>query len=116
MATHWPEPLVAEPVARDRGPVLILIEVEKEHRSAFLRALDHLSHDAVVMVPMLALSSPVDLPPDRGAVNGYGLLTMICHSFLLEAVLLPPLSRKNLGRETLSPALFYVLRRAGSPR
>jgi hypothetical protein len=50
MATHWPEPLVAEPVARDRGPVLscpvlILIEVEKEHRSAFLRALDHLSHE-----------------------------------------------------------------------
>ena len=24
-SNHWPEPLVAEPVAHDRGPVLILI-------------------------------------------------------------------------------------------
>ncbi|CAN7738108.1 MFS transporter [Ensifer adhaerens] len=43
----WPEPLVAEPVAHDRGPVLILIEyqVEKHHRRAFLHALDTLSQE-----------------------------------------------------------------------
>ena len=42
---HWPEPLVAEPVAHDRGPVLILIEyrVRKEDRSSFIRAMHHLS-------------------------------------------------------------------------
>ncbi|MBZ9793368.1 MFS transporter [Rhizobium sp. 3T7] len=46
-SNHWPEPLVAEPVAHDRGPVLILIEykVEKQHRSAFLHAIDHLSNE-----------------------------------------------------------------------
>ena len=46
-SNHWPEPLVAEPVAHDRGPVLILIEynVEKHHRSAFLHALDELSEE-----------------------------------------------------------------------
>ncbi|MBX4937893.1 MFS transporter [Rhizobium binae] len=46
-SNHWPEPLVAEPVAHDRGPVLILIEytIEKQHRSAFLHALDHLSQE-----------------------------------------------------------------------
>ena len=33
-----------------------------------------------------------------------------------DVVLLPPLSKKNLGRETLSPALFCVLRRTSSPR
>ena len=46
-SNHWPEPLVAEPVAHDRGPVLILIEynVEKHHRSAFLHALDELSQE-----------------------------------------------------------------------
>ena len=40
-SNHWPEPLVAEPVAHDRGPVLILIEyhVEKHSRTAFLHAL-----------------------------------------------------------------------------
>lgn len=40
-SNHWPEPLVAEPVAHDRGPVLILIEykVTKENRTAFLNAL-----------------------------------------------------------------------------
>lgn len=44
-SNHWPEPLVAEPVAHDRGPVLILIEykVEKQHRAGFLHAIDHLS-------------------------------------------------------------------------
>jgi MFS family permease len=46
-SNHWPEPLVAEPVAHDRGPVLILIEykVEKRHRGAFLHALDQLSQE-----------------------------------------------------------------------
>jgi quinol monooxygenase YgiN len=46
-SNHWPEPLVAEPVAHDRGPVLILIEykVEKQHRGAFLHALDTLSQE-----------------------------------------------------------------------
>lgn len=44
-SNHWPEPLVAEPVGHDRGPVLILIEyhVEKHHRTAFLHAIDALS-------------------------------------------------------------------------
>jgi MFS family permease len=46
-SNHWPEPLVAEPVAHDRGPVLILIEyhVKKHHRTAFLHALAHLSQE-----------------------------------------------------------------------
>ena len=46
-SNHWPEPLVAEPVANDRGPVLILIEykVEKHHRAGFLHHLDHLSQE-----------------------------------------------------------------------
>ncbi|MDX6806176.1 MFS transporter [Terrihabitans rhizophilus] len=46
-SNHWPEPLVAEPVPHDRGPVLILIEyrVEKAHRAAFLHALDELSFE-----------------------------------------------------------------------
>ncbi|MNT32045.1 hypothetical protein D3C72_1679060 [compost metagenome] len=46
-SNHWPEPLVAEPIPHDRGPVLILIEyhVEKHHRTAFLHALDELSHE-----------------------------------------------------------------------
>lgn len=44
-SNHWPEPLVAEPIAHDRGPVLILIEykIEKQNRSALLHALHHLS-------------------------------------------------------------------------
>ncbi|QTL02658.1 MFS transporter [Aquabacter sp. L1I39] len=42
---HWPEPALAEPVANDRGPVLILIEyrIQQEDRTAFLHALNHLS-------------------------------------------------------------------------
>ncbi|APO79007.1 major facilitator superfamily protein (plasmid) [Rhizobium etli 8C-3] len=46
-SNHWPEPLVAEPVGHDRGPVLILIEyhVEKHNRTAFLHAIDRLSHE-----------------------------------------------------------------------
>jgi MFS family permease len=44
-SNHWPEPLVADPVPHDRGPVLILIEyhVAREHRAAFLKALHQLS-------------------------------------------------------------------------
>jgi predicted MFS family arabinose efflux permease len=46
-SNHWPEPLVAEPVENDRGPVLILIEyrVAKHDRTAFLHALDRLSEE-----------------------------------------------------------------------
>lgn len=46
-SNHWPEPLMAEPVAHDRGPVLILIEyrIEKKHRAAFLHTLDSLSQE-----------------------------------------------------------------------
>lgn len=46
-SNHWPEPLTAEPVEHDRGPVLILIEyrVAKADRAAFLHALDGLSHE-----------------------------------------------------------------------
>lgn len=44
-SNHWPEPLTAEPVEHDRGPVLILIEyrVARADRPAFLQALDRLS-------------------------------------------------------------------------
>lgn len=44
-SNHWPEPLVAERVAGDRGPVLILIEyrVKPEDHQAFLAALQRLS-------------------------------------------------------------------------
>lgn len=42
---HWPEPLLAEAVAQDRGPVLILVEyrVGQQDRPAFLDALCRLS-------------------------------------------------------------------------
>ncbi|RYE34704.1 MAG: MFS transporter [Hyphomicrobiales bacterium] len=44
-SNHWPEPLTAEPVDHDRGPVLILIEyrVARTDRPAFLAALNRLS-------------------------------------------------------------------------
>ena len=46
-SNHWPEPLVAEPVANDRGPVLILIDyrVEKHNRAKFLHALNDMSSE-----------------------------------------------------------------------
>jgi hypothetical protein len=46
-SNHWPEPLVAEPVAHDRGPVLILIDyhVEKLNRTKFLHALNDMSSE-----------------------------------------------------------------------
>ncbi|MCR0982358.1 MFS transporter [Roseomonas populi] len=42
---HWPEPLTADPVPHDRGPVLILIEyrVRKADRAAFMHAIQGLS-------------------------------------------------------------------------
>ncbi|MEP9378335.1 MFS transporter [Aquabacter sp. CN5-332] len=44
-SNHWPEPLTAEPVDNDRGPVLILIEYEIDpaDRAAFLATLGRLS-------------------------------------------------------------------------
>jgi MFS family permease len=44
-SNHWPEPLVAEPMPHDRGPVLILIEyhVAKSDRAAFFEAVHTLS-------------------------------------------------------------------------
>ncbi|MDO5056947.1 MAG: MFS transporter [Lautropia sp.] len=44
-SNHWPEPLVAEQVANDRGPVLIHIEyrVAPEDRAAFLAAVHRLA-------------------------------------------------------------------------
>jgi MFS family permease len=44
-SNHWPEPLTAEPVEHDRGPVLIQIEyrVTQEDRPQFLQVLARLS-------------------------------------------------------------------------
>ena len=44
-SNHWPEPMTADPVPHDRGPVLILIEyrIPRAHRTAFLAAVHHLS-------------------------------------------------------------------------
>lgn len=44
-SNHWPEPLVAEPVAHDRGPVMVQVEyrVRKEDRAAFVQAMQRLS-------------------------------------------------------------------------
>ncbi|MFC4167188.1 MFS transporter [Teichococcus aestuarii] len=44
-SNHWPEPLLAAPVAQDRGPVLVLIEyrVAPAARGAFLAAIHRLS-------------------------------------------------------------------------
>ncbi|ACP23040.1 putative MFS family transporter (plasmid) [Sinorhizobium fredii NGR234] len=44
-SNHWPEPLTAAPVERDRGPVLVTIEyrVDESDRSDFLKALAKLS-------------------------------------------------------------------------
>ncbi|WP_425374050.1 MFS transporter [Microvirga calopogonii] len=44
---HWPEPAMAEPVAHDRGPVLIMItyRVRQDDRPAFLTALHRLSEE-----------------------------------------------------------------------
>jgi MFS family permease len=44
-SNHWPEPLVAEPVAHDRGPVMVQVEyrIRKEDRAAFVQAMQRLS-------------------------------------------------------------------------
>lgn len=44
---HWPEPLVAEPVAHDRGPVMIQIayRIRPEDRPSFLQAIKRLSQE-----------------------------------------------------------------------
>ncbi|GGD26364.1 MFS transporter [Aureimonas glaciei] len=46
-SNHWPEPLVAAPVAHDRGPVMILVEyrVTPADRPAFLAALQSFSKE-----------------------------------------------------------------------
>ena len=46
-SNHWPEPLTAEPVEHDRGPVLILIEYTIDHadRAAFIRTITKLSDE-----------------------------------------------------------------------
>lgn len=44
---HWPEPLLAEPIAHDRGPVLIQVEyrIRQQDRAAFLEAIRRLSQE-----------------------------------------------------------------------
>ena len=44
-SNHWPEPLLSEPVAHDRGPVLIQIEyrIRKRDLTAFLGAMKHVA-------------------------------------------------------------------------
>ncbi|RST55875.1 MFS transporter [Variovorax sp. MHTC-1] len=44
-SNHWPEPLVAESVAHDRGPVMVQVEyrIRKEDRAAFVQAMQRLS-------------------------------------------------------------------------
>ncbi len=44
-SNHWPEPLSAEPVAHDRGPVMVQVEyrIRKEDRPAFMEAMKRLS-------------------------------------------------------------------------
>jgi len=44
-SNHWPEPLLSQPVAHDRGPVMIQIEyrIRREDRAAFVSAMQRLS-------------------------------------------------------------------------
>jgi len=44
---HWPEPAMAEPVAHDRGPVMIMVtyRILQADRAAFLAALERLSEE-----------------------------------------------------------------------
>lgn len=46
-SNHWPEPLVSESVAHDRGPVLIQVEyrIRQADRPAFLDAMQRLSQE-----------------------------------------------------------------------
>ena len=44
---HWPTPLTAQPIDRDRGPVLVTVEyrVSLQDREAFLQALEELANE-----------------------------------------------------------------------
>ncbi len=44
---HWPTPVLSQHVRDDAGPVLVTVEyrIIEAEREAFLRALDHLSHE-----------------------------------------------------------------------
>ncbi len=46
-SNHWPEPLVAIPVAQDRGPVMITVEyrIDPQQRGPFLHALSRLARE-----------------------------------------------------------------------
>jgi len=46
-SNHWPEPLLAAPVAHDRGPVLIQVEyrIRARDRAAFLQAMQHVAQE-----------------------------------------------------------------------
>jgi predicted MFS family arabinose efflux permease/quinol monooxygenase YgiN len=46
-SNHWPEPLLAEPIANDRGPVMITVEyrIHSQNRAEFMKTLDRLSHE-----------------------------------------------------------------------
>ncbi|GKT14102.1 MFS transporter [Acidovorax sp. SUPP2522] len=46
-SNHWPEPLLAEPVAHDRGPVMVQIEyrVRTPDLPAFLQAMQHVARE-----------------------------------------------------------------------
>ncbi|WP_445504085.1 MFS transporter [Microvirga sp. G4-2] len=44
---HWPEPAMAEPVAHDRGPVMVMVtyRIPQADRAAFLTSLERLSEE-----------------------------------------------------------------------
>jgi len=44
---HWPEPVLAEDIEEDAGPVLVTVEyrVSRENRAAFLAALERIGHE-----------------------------------------------------------------------
>lgn len=46
-ANHWPEPMLSEPIAHDRGPVVIQIEyrVPKQDIPGFLHAMQHVAQE-----------------------------------------------------------------------
>ena len=46
-SNHWPEPLLAQPVAHDRGPVMVQIDyrVRTEDRAAFVAAMHQLAQE-----------------------------------------------------------------------
>ena len=46
-SNHWPEPMLAEPVAHDRGPVLIQIEyrIARKNLAAFMQAMQQVERE-----------------------------------------------------------------------